>query len=253
MSNQDYYAVLEVPQTASEADIKKAYRRLALKWHPDKNQAPEASEKFKQIGEAYAVLSDARARADYDRWGPNGAPGGLSAGAGHGFPGFHGAGFDAFSVFENFFGGKDPFADFFGNDGFARNGFGASFSQNFSGFQGFDSFGTGGDMTFSSSSCGQPGRGMTFSSSTSYGGGGGGAMAFSSSSSCGNFGGGTSTSVSKSTSTRPDGTRVVKETKTVTTNGQATTTVTEELHHPDGTVTRNVTHGSGSGTKNLKN
>lgn len=68
---QDYYEVLGVPRTATEADISKAYRKLARKYHPDVNKAPEAEEKFKQVAEAYAVLKDPDKRKKYDALGPN--------------------------------------------------------------------------------------------------------------------------------------------------------------------------------------
>jgi len=70
--SDDYYVVLGVDKKADDNAIKKAYRKLAVKWHPDKNQAPEAEETFKKIGEAYSVLSDAEKRAAYDRWGKDG-------------------------------------------------------------------------------------------------------------------------------------------------------------------------------------
>lgn len=80
MSKRDYYAVLGVPRTASEQDIKSAYRRLALKYHPDRNPGDKsAEEKFKEAAEAYAVLADPDKRARYDRFGHaavGGAPGG---------------------------------------------------------------------------------------------------------------------------------------------------------------------------------
>jgi len=70
MAKQDYYKLLEVPRDASEADIKKAYRRLAMKHHPDRNpDDPDAEHKFKEAKEAYEVLADARKRAVYDQFG----------------------------------------------------------------------------------------------------------------------------------------------------------------------------------------
>lgn len=65
----DYYTVLDIPKTATDDEIKKAYRRLALKVHPDKNRAPGAPEAFKKVGQAYACLSDESKRRHYDRFG----------------------------------------------------------------------------------------------------------------------------------------------------------------------------------------
>lgn len=81
MSEINYYEILELPKNSSDADIKKAYRKLAMKWHPDKNpnNAEEAAKKFQEIGEAYDVLSDLEKRAIYDKYGyeglVNGVPG----------------------------------------------------------------------------------------------------------------------------------------------------------------------------------
>ena len=73
MNYKDYYAVLGVPKSAAEKDIKSAYRRLARKWHPDANpqNAKESEEKFKEISEAYEVLGDPEKRKKYDVLGPN--------------------------------------------------------------------------------------------------------------------------------------------------------------------------------------
>lgn len=67
MAEQDYYDILGVSKDASEKDIKRAYRRLAAKYHPDVNHEPGAEEKFKKINEAYETLSDSQKRAQYDR------------------------------------------------------------------------------------------------------------------------------------------------------------------------------------------
>jgi len=92
---QDYYETLEVNRNASETEIKKAYRRLAVKYHPDKNAGDKASEdKFKEVSEAYEVLSDAEKRARYDQFGHAAMGGGFSSGG---------------------FGGGSPFGDIFGD------------------------------------------------------------------------------------------------------------------------------------------
>lgn len=102
-TTQDFYEVLGVSRTASAEEIKRAYRNLAKKYHPDINKAPEAAEKFKQINEAYETLSDEGKRRQYDRYGPEGP--GMDAGFGGGFGG-PGAGFtDIFTVFDEMLGG----------------------------------------------------------------------------------------------------------------------------------------------------
>lgn len=110
----DYYSTLGVARDASADDIKKAYRRLARQFHPDKNKDPKAEERFKSIGEAYEVLSNPEKRAAYDRFGSAGGFGGGSGADGVGGFNFEGgAGFDPgmFSdLFENLFGGEhSPF------------------------------------------------------------------------------------------------------------------------------------------------
>lgn len=140
----DYYQVLGVSRQASQEAIKKAYRKLALRWHPDKNpeNKEEAERRFKQVAQAYEVLSDAKKRDVYDRYGEAGVggSGGGSGGHGQGGTGSAGGGSggvgggsgvsghfqdpfqhvftfrDPVEVFREFFGDHDPFLlDFFGD------------------------------------------------------------------------------------------------------------------------------------------
>src|SRR4026208_889258 len=96
---RDYYEVLGGGRTATDEEIKRAYRKLAVKYHPDKNpDDPHAEEKFKELGEAYDVLMDAEKRAAYDRFGHAAfSQGGMSGRGG----GFH----DPFDIFREVFGG----------------------------------------------------------------------------------------------------------------------------------------------------
>ncbi|MCP2014951.1 molecular chaperone DnaJ [Deinococcus sp. HSC-46F16] len=98
----DYYELLGVSRGASADEIKSSYRKLALKFHPDRNKEPGAAEQFAKINEAYAVLSDTEKRAHYDRFGS--APGAGMPG-GDPFGGMGGAGFDPMDIFEQLFGG----------------------------------------------------------------------------------------------------------------------------------------------------
>lgn len=108
MSDRDYYDVLGVSKSASADDIKKAYRRLAMKYHPDRNNGnKEAEERFKEVGEAYQVLGDEKKRAAYDQFGKAGVNGQGSGGFGgfsEGFGGFSNMG-DLGDIFNEFFGG----------------------------------------------------------------------------------------------------------------------------------------------------
>ncbi|XP_075788936.1 dnaJ homolog subfamily B member 5 isoform X1 [Pelodiscus sinensis] len=110
---KDYYKTLGLQSGANEDEIKKAYRKMALKYHPDKNKDPSAEEKFKEIAEAYDVLSDPKKRAVYDQYGEEGLKtgGGSSGSSGSTFHyTFHG---DPHATFASFFGGSNPFDIFF--------------------------------------------------------------------------------------------------------------------------------------------
>ncbi|OQR86205.1 hypothetical protein ACHHYP_10844 [Achlya hypogyna] len=111
----DYYDVLGVAKTASADEIKKAYRKLAIKYHPDKNPDNQdaAEKKFKEIGEAYSVLSDEDKRQTYDRFGKSAVNG--SGGGGGMNPNFNAQ--NAEEIFQAFFGGQDPFNMFFQQGG----------------------------------------------------------------------------------------------------------------------------------------
>jgi len=111
---RDLYAELGVSKSASEDELKKAYRKLAMKWHPDKNKdnREKAEEKFKKISEAYDVLSDPKKREVYDRFGEEGLKGGFPGGANGGGAGFSGANFNfrrPEDLFAEVFGGRSPF------------------------------------------------------------------------------------------------------------------------------------------------
>jgi len=130
-SKRDYYDVLGVKKDSSDSELKSAYRKLALKWHPDKNKESGAEAKFKEINEAYEILSNKEKRAKYDQFGhaafdPSSGFGGFQGGrqqrsgpftytyssGGAGFEDlFRGSGgfSDPFNVFESFFGGQSPF------------------------------------------------------------------------------------------------------------------------------------------------
>ncbi len=105
-NKRDYYEVLDVPRGASQDEIKKSYRRMARKYHPDVSQEPDAEAKFKEINEAYEVLSNEQKRSVYDRFGHAGL--GSSTG---GFGGFDFGGFrDPFEIFEEVFGSFGGFS-----------------------------------------------------------------------------------------------------------------------------------------------
>lgn len=108
---RDYYEVLGVDKNASDAEIKKAYRKLAIKYHPDRNpDNKEAEEKFKEAAEAYDVLHDPQKRQQYDQFGFDGPQGGFGGGAGMNMD-------DIFSMFGDIFGGHSGFGGFGGFGG----------------------------------------------------------------------------------------------------------------------------------------
>ncbi|ELU05674.1 hypothetical protein CAPTEDRAFT_6492 [Capitella teleta] len=185
----DYYRILGVQKGATESEIKKAYRKMALRWHPDKNpdNKEEAEKRFKEISESYEVLSDKEKRRLYDQYGKEGVSGGNTGGMPqYDFNDmFHGGGphhqhtgqhFDHFTfrdpkeVFREFFGGRDPFAQFFGERsshysiflslppsafGSAFGSFGTPFEDDFFG----DPFGGHQHMTSSNGAGGKVGGG----------------------------------------------------------------------------------------------
>ena len=173
-SSEDLYAILGLSRRASSDDIKKAYRRLALQFHPDKNpqNRPAAEEKFKAIAKAYEVLSDPEKRRVYDMGGGHTASSGsrdpfrspdlfmnpFSMYSGLGRPSRRSGELDdAFQIFEEFFGGRDPFADISG-DSFLSRGFqGAPHSSSFMSRGGSGSF----CMSSSSSSTIRNGKRVT--------------------------------------------------------------------------------------------
>lgn len=196
----DYYSILGVSKTASQDEIKKAYRKLALKWHPDKNpdNKEEAERKFKELSEAYEVLSDTSKRDAYDRYGNDRMrqTGSSSSDFSSDFPGFTFTFRSPDEVFKEFFGDQDPFASFF--DDFSS--FGGSSSR--LGPSRFFSF---------------PSAGGEFTSFTSFGGLNG----------LDNMGGGMSNFRSVSTSTRiVNGKRTT--TKKIKENGQERTEIEED-------------------------
>ncbi len=103
-TKRDYYEVLGIARTASADEIKKAYRKLAMQYHPDRNPEDGAAERFKEVTAAYEVLNDPEKRARYDQFGHAGVDGNFGMGGMGGFEGF-GSGFPFGDIFETFFGG----------------------------------------------------------------------------------------------------------------------------------------------------
>ncbi|KAJ3085793.1 hypothetical protein HK102_013830 [Quaeritorhiza haematococci] len=235
---EDYYEILGLERTATDDEIKRAYRKEALKWHPDKNpdNRHEAEVRFKLVAEAYEVLRDSDKRAVYDRYGAaglrNGGAEDQSWGAGGG-RGFHFR--TAEEIFREFFGHHDPFASAFQNmhDPFMspfgqRSAFGAPFAAPFGSM-----FGGGFGSPFGAAAHADP---FGF-----YGGGGGGSSSNFTTSSFSSFGGMGSTSTSTSTQTVfVNGQRRSVTTKTtIDENGNTTTeTITQD---GQGNVQREIT------------
>nr|CCA22330.1 conserved hypothetical protein [Albugo laibachii Nc14] len=179
VESEDYFEVLGVARTATEAEVKKAYRKLAVEWHPDKNRSnPKAEEYFKKVAEAYEVLSNTGKRSVYERYGKDGLEARTQQEGDNPYQdhfGFGGhAGFSsqhARDIFESFFGGRDPFEDFFGHDprrrGPRRQSSGMGMHSAFDMMSGMHSMNSNfGDDFF--------GGGFSSMSSSSFGGGRGG-------------------------------------------------------------------------------
>ncbi|KAL6593547.1 DnaJ-domain-containing protein [Neocallimastix californiae] len=237
MTTKKYYEILGISETATDSEIKKAYRKEALRWHPDKNQdrLEEANERFKLISEAYEVLKDPEQRAIYNKYGDEGFKQRASGGAGYGSGNMHEFHFsNPEDIFREFFGGQDPFSAFFGGDPFggntSRRGSNSRRNDPFGGFSMFgnsffdddDFFGGSGHQgfsSFSSSSFGGPGSStFTSFSSSSIGGGNNG-----------NF-----VSTSQRTEIINGKKTIVKETR----DGNGNTTVERTTIEPDGRRTQ---------------
>ncbi|WCJ29776.1 DNAJ heat shock family protein [Euphorbia peplus] len=139
----DYYSILKVEKNASEDDLKKSYRKLAMKWHPDKNpnNKKEAEAKFKQISEAYEVLSDPQKKAVYDQYGEEGLkdvpPGGFRSSSNNNNNSSGGGGTNGFNPRN----AEDIFAEFFGNSPFNFGSSGPGRSMRFQSDAGGGMFG----------------------------------------------------------------------------------------------------------------
>ncbi|XP_015362241.1 dnaJ homolog subfamily B member 8 [Marmota marmota marmota] len=177
----NYYEVLGVQSSASPEDIKKAYRKLALRWHPDKNpdNKEEAEKKFKQVSEAYEVLSDSKKRSLYDRAGCDSWRAGGGASTPYNSPFDMGYTFrNPEDIFREFFGGLDPFSfDFWdtplsSDRGSRGHGLRGAFSAGFGEFPAFMEAFSNFDVL------GRSRGSRTTFSSTSFGGSGSGSLGF---------------------------------------------------------------------------
>ena len=137
-TKRDYYEILGLSKSASLAEIKAAYRKLALQWHPDRNKSPNANEKFKEINEAYAVLSDSKKKETYDQFGHAAFQ-----------PGAGGMGGQPGNPFGGGFGRQGPFQYYYSTNGSPSSGgggmpFGEDFIDPFEIFEQFFGGGFGG-------------------------------------------------------------------------------------------------------------
>lgn len=123
---KDYYKILGISKTATDDEIKKAYRKLALKYHPDKNKSAGAEERFKEVAEAYEVLSDKSKRESYDQYEECGGMGGPGTGGDHGQSFSYQYQGDPRATFAQFFGSSNPFGAFFNGNSSQRMFDGAS-------------------------------------------------------------------------------------------------------------------------------
>jgi len=254
---EGYYKALGVARDAGSDEIKKTYRKLALKWHPDKNpdNPKEATEKFKQVSEAYAVLSDENKRREYDVTGSVSSSEGGQRRAGRSSGGWGSAGGHTFhndftfqsanDIFNRFFGGRDPFDHlfqfdddddlFFGGTNFGRSAVTRSAMGPRHGINRsstiFDRMMRSHNDVFD-----QMGRNQSATSFSTSGFGGGADM-------------GSFTSVSESTTIGPDGRRITKRTTTQTLPDGSVQT-TSEAHNGDGSITRGSTRQLPSGASN---
>lgn len=241
-NSQDLYEVLGVPRDAQLPAIKKAYKKLSLKYHPDKNpnNKEEAEEIFKKISYAYGILSDEGKRKNYDRYGreffEQGGTSNHHSGGGGGFSSAHFNMRNADDIFREFFGGRDPFAGFFDDDDdFFGGGFG--FSGGMMGGSLFEEMGMGrgrqdrGQQRQQPQQRRDPFAMMMMDDDDFFGGGFGGGGGFSSfqSSSFGGMGGGMGQGISQQTVIENGVKRQITKKTKYDESGNQHTEVTEEF------------------------